>query len=135
MGMDVNPDNDWFSNHTGYDILALRKLYDQGVGTPVMEEEIPELETQLCKGYPNPFNPEVTIEYNLSSNIQNPQIEIFNLKGQLVRSYNLEDAEGQNSITWNGRDSNDNSVSSGVYFYSLKNNGQVLETRKITLLK
>lgn len=89
----------------------------------------------LWHNYPNPFNPTTSIFYNLTGKISNPLIEIYNLKGQIVRNYQLEEKPGEKSIVWNGKDSNNNIVSSGVYFYTLKNNGQVLETRKMMLLK
>ena len=90
---------------------------------------------KLRPNYPNPFNPSTTISYNLSENIQNPQIEIYNMKGQKVKSYVLEEKAGENSIVWHGRDENSKSVSSGVYFYRLCNEGKTVHTRKMLMIK
>lgn len=85
--------------------------------------------------HPNPFNPSTTISYSLANNIQNPKIEIYNVKGQKVRNFNLENTIGENSILWNGKDSSNKSVSSGVYFYQLMNDGKIVQSRKMLMLK
>lgn len=89
----------------------------------------------LSPNHPNPFNPNTTISYNLPENIQNTKIEIYNVKGQKVRSYELEEKVGENDIIWNGKDKNDRSVSSGVYFYRLSNAGKTVHTRKMLMIK
>ncbi|NQV17726.1 MAG: T9SS type A sorting domain-containing protein [Armatimonadetes bacterium] len=89
----------------------------------------------FLRNHPNPFNPSTTISYSLAENIQNPQIEIYNIKGQKVKSYKLEEKTGVSSIVWSGKDENDKSVSSGVYFYRLVNEGKTVHTRKMLLMK
>jgi hypothetical protein len=66
--------------------------------------------------YPNPFNPETTISFDLAKQTS-VTIEVFNLKGQKVKIL-LRDsfARGQHSVIWNGTDDNGNIVASGVYF-------------------
>jgi hypothetical protein len=85
--------------------------------------------------YPNPFNPETTIEFN------NPvqglvNINIYNLKGQLVKNL-LEDnlKQGVHKVVWQGRDSNDKQVASGVYFYKISSENNQSVTKKIILMK
>lgn len=85
--------------------------------------------------YPNPFNPETTIEFN------NPKqgevtVDIYNLKGQLVKKLlqaNLED--GSHKTVWNGTDNQNKPVSSGVYFYRINSADKLAITKKIILLK
>ena len=89
----------------------------------------------LLPNHPNPFNPSTTISYNLGEYLQNPQIEIYNIKGQKVKSYQLEEKAGVSSIIWNGKDENDKSVSSGVYFYRLVNEGKTIQNKKMLLMK
>ncbi len=89
---------------------------------------------ELTGNYPNPFNPETEINFQIPSATK-VELKVYNLKGQLVR--NLVDsylAAGSHSLIWNGRDNNEKAVSSGVYFYYLKADNTV-QTRKMVLLK
>ena len=135
-GVVMHDSQDGFYSTLGtLDIRSLQKLYDPNICNPVSEEEILELSNCLTYGYPNPFNPTITIVYKLAENIKNPLLEIFNIKGQLIKEYYLDEIEGENALIWNGKDKNDNQMSSGVYFYRLRNNGKIVETRKMTLIK
>ena len=78
----------------------------------------------LGQNYPNPFNPETWIPYQLSQEAE-VSLQIYDGQGRLVRKlelgwqqagYYTTAAEG---IYWNGRNDNDEQVSSGVYFYRL----------------
>jgi hypothetical protein len=84
--------------------------------------------------YPNPFNPETTIHFELPAS-QEVELAIYNIKGQIVRTL-LNDhlTAGSHHIVWNGRDDRGNSLSSGIYFYSLKS-AQKTKTNKMLLLK
>ncbi|MDP8233002.1 MAG: GLUG motif-containing protein [Candidatus Zophobacter franzmannii] len=107
-------------------------LYDTLVG---IEEEtndqIPE-PTHLIGNYPNPFNPTTTISFNVK-NRETARLEIFNIKGQLVKQYPAFTA-GSHKIEWHGKNNNGKSVGSGVYFYRLSS-GISKQTRKMLLLK
>ncbi len=84
--------------------------------------------------YPNPFNPETTISFNLK-NSGNVKLSVYNIKGQLVKTLvNDQLDSGNHSIIWNGKDSNSTDVSSGVYFYRL-NSGNTVVTKKMVLMK
>ncbi|MCD4820135.1 MAG: T9SS type A sorting domain-containing protein [Candidatus Cloacimonetes bacterium] len=98
------------------------------------ENDTPELpnETALQSAYPNPFNPNTTIKFNIQEN-ETGMFEIFNVKGQTVKSYPLFNT-GHHEINWNGTDDNGNKVSSGVFFYKLKSES-VLQVHKMLLLK
>jgi hypothetical protein len=96
---------------------------------------VPNVISLLKQNYPNPFNPSTTISYSLAENCYDPQIEIYNVKGQKVKSIQLEDVVGENSIVWNGKDANDKSVSSGVYFYQLINDGKTVQSCKMLMIK
>ncbi len=98
-------------------------------------------QTKLLGNYPNPFNPETIISFSLTAkDAKSAKIEIYNLKGQKVKTLECDEslvtkADGVGySITWNGRDENNQPVSSGIYFYKLKA-GKFEETRKMLLLK
>jgi len=98
---------------------------------------VPGSSNNLLFCYPNPFNPSTTISFNLSStNTQNARIEIYNLKGQKVKTFLIDRSidSKNHSVTWNGTDNNNKPVSSGIYFYRLKSDG-IQQTRKMLLLK
>jgi Tol biopolymer transport system component len=91
-------------------------------------------EVALLKNYPNPFNPETEIKFQLPEDAR-VNIRIFNSLGQEVRI--LSDATytaGVHSVRWNGTDNFGNQVPSGVYFYQM-NSGSYNKVRKMMLVK
>lgn len=94
----------------------------------------------LYSNYPNPFNPETWIPFQLASGAD-VVIRIYNIEGQLVRTISLgNQPEGiyvtrDKSAFWNGKNDEGNLVSSGVYFYTLFANGKKIGTRKVIMLK
>lgn len=88
----------------------------------------------LIGNYPNPFNPETTIEY-FTEKAAPVQITIYNQKGQVVRKLEAEaEAKGTHSIVWDGTDDRGQSVGSGVYYYHMLS-GKYSSTRKMVLMK
>ncbi|MCD4651253.1 MAG: carboxypeptidase regulatory-like domain-containing protein, partial [Candidatus Cloacimonetes bacterium] len=70
--------------------------------------------------YPNPFNPETTVSYSLSS-AGSVELTVYNLKGQEVKRLFSGNADkGTFSVQWSGVDNNGKAVSSGVYFCTMK---------------
>ncbi|MCK5050674.1 MAG: T9SS type A sorting domain-containing protein [Candidatus Cloacimonetes bacterium] len=107
------------------------------------ENEIipPKISMQI---YPNPFNPETTISFSLTTeSTENTEINIYNVRGQKVKSISApchpersrRTENGTYSITWNGKDINGKSVASGIYLFELKSDGKVQKTKKGLLLK
>ena len=88
---------------------------------------------RLFPNYPNPFNPETWISYQL------PQagpvsIKIYNVNGQLVNT--LMDGEhtpGTYSISWDGRDLRGTPSASGIYFCQMRSSHLVKTTKMILL--
>lgn len=87
----------------------------------------------LEQNYPNPFNPSTTISYSLPKGSNFGQLSIFNLLGQEIQSYILQNQNG--SVVWKGLSSNGKQVSSGVYFYQLETDRGVSSIKKMTLIK
>jgi len=92
------------------------------------------LKVKLLGNYPNPFNPQTIIEFQLSKKMP-VEINIYNIKGQKIRTLMNEEKEaGAHSVVWNGNNDNNFPVSSGVYFYRMVT-GEVISSRKMLLLK
>jgi len=88
----------------------------------------------LAQNYPNPFNPETTISYNMVED-SNVSIEIFNIKGQKVKTLlNEYTITGEHTIVWNGTNDSEQKVSSGMYFYKMKT-ANYTSTKKMILMK
>ncbi|GEM_PF-871276 len=91
-------------------------------------------EFSLKPNYPNPFNPETTIEFALPKTSK-VTLTIYNLMGQMVQELvQNEYAAGYQRVVWNGQDSRGNAVGSGVYIYTLKA-GNFSQTRKMILMR
>ena len=96
-------------------------------------------ETALLPNYPNPFNPETWIPYQLAAPAD-VTVSIYSTNGQLVRMLDL----GHQSVDiyesrsraayWNGRNALGEPVASGVYFYTLTA-GDFTATRKMLIMK
>lgn len=88
----------------------------------------------LITNYPNPFNPSTTISFYVSQNSEFVNLEVFNIKGQKVKTLIYEEMQkGEHSIIWSGLDSNNKPVSSGIYLYKIKAGNQELVNRMLLL--
>jgi hypothetical protein len=88
----------------------------------------------LSQAYPNPFNNQVKISYELATEDQ-VQICIYDLNGKMVRQLiNEEQQSGSHSVIWDGTGDSGLSVESGFYFYSLTLD-KVSATGKVILIK
>ena len=96
-------------------------------------------ETVLLPNYPNPFNPETWIPYQLSKDAD-VTLTIYDTTGALVRRLNLGHQSARfyesrsEAIYWDGRNEFGEGVASGVYFYHLSA-GDYSATRKMLILK
>jgi flagellar hook assembly protein FlgD len=61
-------------------------------------------------------------------------LKIYNVAGQLVRSFDGVGSASLNVVTWDGRDNGGDEVSSGVYFYRLTA-GSFSATEKMVMMK
>jgi len=135
----------WLS--TNYSVLSPYTAFliiEPGAGgdipIPVEDETSPEPQTfALFQNYPNPFNPETTIRYHLARSSDCAQclvrIEIYNLRGELVRVLvNEQQAPGEYSVIWDGRDDRGLQAPSGLYFYKIVV-GKFVSSRKMTLVR
>ena len=95
--------------------------------------------TQLLANYPNPFNPETWIPYELAADTQ-VKITIYNTQGSVIRTLSLgQQAAGyytnrERAAYWDGRNALGEQVASGIYFYQLETD-DMSALRKMLILK
>ena len=96
-------------------------------------------ETILSQNFPNPFNPETWIPYQLSRD-SNVTIQIYNVSGSSIRTLNLGHKSIGSYMTsstaayWDGKNDAGEHVSSGIYFYALQTEN-FSATRRMVILK
>ena len=102
-------------------------------------EKSPPKNTLLLQNFPNPFNPETWIPYQLA-NDSVVIISIYNAKGQIIRTITLGNKNAGIYVTkekaayWNGKNDDGEKVASGIYFYTLQT-GEFRATRKMIIEK
>ena len=100
--------------------------------------QIPEV-TSLLSNYPNPFNPETWIPYQLAEPAD-VTLTIYDIQGRVVRDLDLGHQRAgmyhtrSRAAYWDGRNAQGESVASGVYFYTLTA-GDFSATRKMLIRK
>ena len=96
-------------------------------------------DSRLLPNYPNPFNPETWIPYQLTDSAD-VSLTIYDVNGQVVRQIELgHQLMGlyttiDRSIYWDGRNEWGETATSGIYFYTLQA-GDFSQTKKMILLK
>ena len=96
-------------------------------------------ETALLSNYPNPFNPETWIPYQLARDAD-VTLTVYDTKGTPVRQFDLgyQSAGFYTARTkaayWNGRNEHGETVATGVYFYQLQA-GDYTDLRRMVILK
>ena len=127
--------------------IAQARLEDDGTpafkqGIEILENLLASLipeETALLANYPNPFNPETWIPYQLAEPAD-VTLSIHAADGTLVRTLALGHQligiyqDKSRAAYWDGKNGHGESVPSGVYFYTL-NAGHFSQTKKMLILK
>ncbi len=124
------------NSRSGFAVISLDGLLESD------ENEIIPWEPDL-HNYPNPFNPSTIISFFVTQNAMSGSdgssfvtLDIYNIKGQKVKTLISDQLSvGHHSVIWNGKDSNDKRVGSGIYFYKLNVNGKTEAVKKCLLLK
>jgi arylsulfatase A-like enzyme len=115
-------------------------IFRQGIATleHLIHTTVPP-ETVLLPNYPNPFNPETWIPYDLAADAD-VHIHIYNLKGQSIRQLSLgfqtagSYRTSSRAAYWDGRNAVGETVASGIYFYTFQA-GPFSATRQMVILK
>ena len=133
IGPDGNVESDTFSYQVTPESIAdaVLSIRLDSIGKPKL--------TQLLQNFPNPFNPETWIPYQLETSA-NVTLQIYDASGAIVRTLDLGfKQEGfymtrSTAAYWDGRNNMGEQVASGVYFYSLQT-PDFSATRKMLILK
>ncbi|MEO2004218.1 MAG: hypothetical protein ABGY41_08975, partial [Candidatus Poribacteria bacterium] len=94
---------------------------------------------RLLPNYPNPFNPETWIPFELSEGGE-VVVTVYNVRGQVVRSMELGFRDPgvygapNRAAYWDGRNDRGEEVAGDAYFVELSTGGY-RETRRLTLIK
>ena len=114
-------------------------LFLDTAAAPSVPRNVVPKETSLSPNYPNPFNPETWIPYQLSEPAD-VTVSIYSVDGKLVRTLALGHQPAgvyrsrSRAVHWDGRNAFGEPVASGVYFYTL-NAGEFTATRKMLIRK
>jgi hypothetical protein len=88
----------------------------------------------LSQNYPNPFNPTTNIEFAIPQH-ETVKLEVYDILGRLVTTLaNSDMPAGTYKVIWNGKDSNGQSVATGLYLYRLQA-GSFTSVKKMLMLK
>ena len=101
----------------------------------VLDIQTTPTEFALLQNFPNPFNPDTTIGYELAESAD-VTLQIYNVVGQVVRTLMAAEPQsvGRYQVRWDGMDDRGMPVSSGIYFYQISA-GKFQDVRKLMLLK
>ena len=104
----------------------------------ILPERLPT-QTQLLANYPNPFNPEAWIPFELSQYAA-VTVTMYDVQGQRIRQLQLGLVTAGRYVTadqaayWDGKSETGEAVASGTYFYQLQA-GDYTEIRQMVILK
>jgi hypothetical protein len=134
------PENLAYTNATllqggtdGLPVGDLNWFPDIKTGVERTNGEVPT-EFRLYHAYPNPFNPQVNIKFQIAR-ASDVKLTVHNVLGQQVKVLaNKKLTAGSHTVTWDGTDSYGKLVPSGIYFYTLQA-GSLNQTRKMVLAK
>ncbi|MCY3721514.1 MAG: trypsin-like peptidase domain-containing protein [Candidatus Poribacteria bacterium] len=113
-------------------------LFKDAPAAPILSKTAPT-ETLLLSNYPNPFNPETWIPYQLTKPTE-VTVAIYAADGKLVRTLILGHQPAgvyeskSRAAYWDGKNEQGEPVASGLYFYTLKT-GDFTATRKMLIRK
>jgi|GEM_PF-3283498 len=96
----------------------------------------PIVEFALHQNYPNPALHSTTFSFLIPANTKNAELKIYNIKGQLVKTFKSDTIKKgtSNKITWNCKDDDGKILANGIYFYKLKAD-QKEKVKKMILLR
>ena len=120
-----------------YELVPLRDEDINFVSITGAEDDVPQITAAggFSRIAPNPFNPKTEIRFVLTRD-NLAQLNIYNIRGEMVRSLPNDRLEsGEHIMHWDGHDFAGQKVSSGTYFARLRIGSEVMQVRKLMLVK
>jgi hypothetical protein len=106
------------------------------------DPSVPAVPVFSLTAYPNPFSAFTNIRADIPARGERgaeatttARIVIYNLRGQIVRSLELDPGTRQQVLSWDGRDSRSQRCSNGIYFLNLVVDGKSIISKKVTLIR
>jgi flagellar hook assembly protein FlgD len=87
----------------------------------------------LKQNFPNPFNPSTSLAIDFP-NASEYKLTIYNIAGQVVKTFQGSAEAGTTTIRWDAKDNRGSQVATGVYFYSVEA-GAFKDVKKMVLMK
>ena len=134
--MDQNATVTFLDNFGGGTIYYADCYIGAGLPTAIdsQNDKRPLPDSFSFSSYPNPFNPDIRFEFELSIPAL-VDLQIYNLSGQRVAVLAAGDyAAGHHSLTWNTTSTKNIKVSAGIYFARLQVDRNC-RVKKIVLIK
>lgn len=126
--------NDSIFIHTDMGSYVIHVVYDD-IYLNAIEDTDAQVSDFSLNNYPNPFNPSTIINFMLKSD-SNIELSVYNLKGELVRTLAKDlYKSGYHDLNWNGKDSDQRTVTSGVYILKLSVDDKVGAVKNCIFLK
>jgi hypothetical protein len=115
--------------------FILRELFGEPyMVTAVENEPGAPAPLRLAQNFPNPFNPETTIRFDLPR-AMSVRLAVYDVQGrEVARIADGSLPAGTHAVKWDGLDRGGHRVASGVYWYRLEA-GEISLSRKMVLLK
>ena len=107
------------------------RLKNAGKEIPVETGANTETLEFSASNHPNPFNPSTSIEFKLPTEGK-LTLKIFDVLGrEIVTLIDAQKQSGSYTIDWDGRNSFGNQVASGVYFYRIQFENQIINKKML----
>ena len=120
--------------------FAIRAIDDKGNKSPLSNSTGSPLSShKLFQNYPNPFNPDENkssvLPYFLTQE-GNVKLYLYTLNGKLIKEWDEgSKTSGRHQIEWDGKNKNNEIVSPGIYVLILEINNEVVDEKKIVVIR
>ena len=138
ISYEVNTFDFWehFSNADIYHPRFIRMVEDYYLSNDSRHESAGFTPTDFTlTAYPNPFNSQVTLRLGVNNNSPT-RMDIYDLRGRQIQSWDAASLSGRDEIVWNGQDFLGDDVATGIYIVHIYDNSNDTQSvAKITLLR
>ena len=117
--LDIMPDRDGTDHLFSIEEVEFNGVVYSLQGLLVVDENLLPTEYRLYSAYPNPFNPETHIVYDIAEEGV-VELGVYDIKGRMVRTLKEgNQVRGKYTVIWDAKDSYGTEISTGVYFIRL----------------